>query len=126
MYLNKKQLKFLKSIPENGDIKSDDMTDEQFKIAVFLEKEGLVNVKREIIHTRIDSESHIIKHTYGNIISVSQSERGKTYLSDIKIGKREKWIPIIISVLALLKSYDIPGKIITLCMKLLELLQKSQ
>lgn len=53
MYLNKKQLKFLKSIPENGDIEPDDMTDEQFKIAVFLEKEGLVNAKREIIHTKL-------------------------------------------------------------------------
>lgn len=87
MILNKEQLNFLKSLPENEDVSITGVSESKMSIVYFLESEGLIDAKREVIHSRLDVETRTFKDTYGRILSISISEKGKAYLAELKHEK---------------------------------------
>lgn len=125
-HLDKPQLKFLRYLSKNGVITDENIKESQEEIISFLKEQKFIYVEREILHIRFNQLQNTYHKDLGKILSVSISPQGKAYLESLKIYRREKWIPIFISLLALLKSYGITDKAISLCKQLLELLQKLQ
>ncbi len=112
MDLNKEQMDFLITLSKIGKIHRDSIADSQFKMINFLEDNKLVNVKREIIHSRLNPETQTVHHTYGDIISVSISEFGKAYLAGRKnelksILLKDVLIPIIVTLFTNLLIFGI-------------------
>ncbi|MCH5343359.1 MAG: hypothetical protein J1E64_04905 [Acetatifactor sp.] len=123
IHLDQKQHNFLIHISKSGKIIYKELSDEQIKIANFLEENNLIDVKYEA-HLKYDWETRKAGYNFGKRLSATISEAGKAYLSEKKHLAKEKWIPYIIttviSVLALMKSYGFGiDDIITLCMQLL-------
>lgn len=112
MDLNKEQMDFLIALLKMEKIHRNSISDSQLKMIDFLEDNKLVNVQREIIHSRLDSETQTIRHTYGEIVSVSISEFGKAYLAGKKnelksILLKDVLIPIIVTLITNLLIFGI-------------------
>ena len=82
MYLNNEQLEFLKRLSEVDTMRRSDIDDSQIGMVLYLKKQGLVSVDRDI------SGSHVLNHNQkmediGEILSICISEQGKAYLVEI-------------------------------------------
>ena len=129
IHLDKKQHDFLIYISKLDKIVYKELSEEQIKIANYLEENNLIDVKYEA-HLKYDWENRKPGYNYGKRLSATISEAGKAYLSERKHLAKEKWIPYIIttivSILALMKSYGFGvDDIFTWCKQLLERLSQS-
>lgn len=123
-YVNREQFNFLKYICKTKMIIYSDLSNEQVKIADFLEENKLIDVSYQN-KPHFDFETKKASYERGGRISATISETGKAYLSERKRYVREKWIPYtittVISVLALMKSYGCGiDELIISCMQLLK------
>lgn len=112
MDLDKDQLDLLITLSKIEKIYRDVISDSQLKMIYFLEDNKFVNVQREIIHTYLDSETRTVRHTYGEIMSVSISEFGKAYLAGREnafksILLKDVFIPIIVTLITNLLIFGI-------------------
>lgn len=128
MHLDKNQLDFLKKLSEVDEMKRSDIDDSQISMILYLNKQGLVSVDRDISGLRMNRFTNKLEND-GEILSVWISEQGKAYLAEIlhedefaksieKIAKSAEiqsdialktskkadvkgWIAVIISIFAL-------------------------
>ena len=94
-FLNKSQLKFLKSLSKKKTILRKDISDSEMEIVYFLQDEKLIYVEREFLPIQFIRESHTYTND-GEILSVSIHPRGDAFLAELKHQRRYFWIPIII------------------------------
>lgn len=118
--LSIEQYKFLVSLSKTGEIKCDDLDESQLSIIRFLDSEGLISSKRDIVV--VPSPNDRLKPLKGGYISVSISEKGKAYLRESKTNDRRWVIPVVLSAVALIKSFD--REIIYIAEQLLRLIKQ--
>lgn len=121
---NKQQMNKLKELNKVECIKCENISESDMKIYEYLKSLGYVKIEYDSFTCLNENKKMVTFQT--EPLSVSIDEPGKDYLASEKSRKREKWIPISISFLALLKSYGIIDKLIALCRQLLELLSQSE
>lgn len=122
IYLTNKQLKFLKKLSKTDKISN--IQKDLKPIVKFLEQNNFVNVRYKELPT-FDFTNQKNKIIKTDIISVSISETGKSYLSERKSRLLNQWVPYtlttLLSILALMKSYGLGiDDLFTLCTKLLK------
>lgn len=122
IYLTKEQFKFLKKLSKID--KLSDIPKDAKPIIRFLEENNFVIVKYKEIPT-FDFPNQKNKIIKTDILSVSISETGKSYLSEKRSRFLNQWIPYILttllSILALMKSYGLGIDVLfTWCTQLLK------
>lgn len=105
MYLNKEQFELLKKLSNEEDIEYSSLSENEIKIANFLENENLVSICRNSF-PKITQDGQV-RYVKGKALSISISEQGKSYIAERnhefkKLLLKDVAIPIIVSVLTTL------------------------
>lgn len=122
IYLNKEQFKLLKKLSKID--KLSEIPKDIKPIICFLEENNFVIVKYKEIPT-FDFVNHKNKNIKTDMLYVSISENGKSYIAERKSRFINQWIPYIfttlLSILALMKSYGFGiDDLFTWCTQLLK------
>lgn len=103
LYLNSEQKKLLLRLSKVDSLSCASLSSEELKIIYFLDREGLIDSKRRQIPT-YNPATRAATLIPGGYISVSISEKGKSYLVEAKVDSARYKHPFIVSIIALLIS----------------------
>lgn len=103
LVLAKSQIKFLKKLSKVNSIKCDTLTSDEMHIVRYLDENGLINADRSI-RQYPNFNTGELKFGKGKYLSVSISEKGKSFFAERRSNTLRFSIPVIISVFALLTS----------------------
>jgi len=122
VYLNKEQFELLKKLSSKKNIEYSSLSENEIKIANFLETEKLISIYRESFPKF--NQNGQVRYAKGKAISISISEQGKSYIAERnhefkKLLLKDVAIPIIVSVLTTLALNGL--KLLPRLLQLLEL-----